>query len=249
MRRTPLAATALAALVLLSACASGLPRSPDDVTEYDCNGRPVSRAAFEERAPLSDSAQSALAEAARVEGREMDLSADAGWFTLTESARQVEVLRALPELRDLENGEIPSDHEYLAVARVDMDGSGRSWRSWSSSPCVLRLDMGGFGLATVELAAAPDPASRDLGFLVTEHACNSGEDAEGRIRVASLEESSDRVEVMFAVQPAGSGAQNCQGIPGTPFTVSLAEPLGDREVVDIGLVSPRAVPTAAHPGP
>lgn len=177
MGRTPLAAAALAALVLLSACASDPPRSREDATEYDCNGRTVDRAAYEERAPLSGSARTALAEAARAEGREMDLSAGAGWFTLAESATKVEVFRELAELEDLGTGGMPSDHEYLAIELVDMDGSGRSWHSWSSSPCALRLDIGGLGMATVALADAPDPASRDLDLLVDEHACNSGEGA------------------------------------------------------------------------
>jgi hypothetical protein len=246
MRRTGHVAIALAAFVLLSGCAAA-PLSPAETTEYDCNGRPVSRAAFEERAPLSGSARTALAEAARADGREMDLSADAGWFTLTESVLQIEVLRALPELEDLENGEIPSDHEYLAVTLGDTEGGGRSWRTRSSSPCALRLDLGGSRGPTVVLAHAPDLASRDLDLLVSEHACTSGESAEGRIEVVSLEESADRVEVLLGVRPRGSGFASCQGVPGTPFTISLAEPLGDREVVDAGLVIPRAMTIATHP--
>ncbi len=244
MRRTPLATAALAALVLLSACASDAPRSRDDATEYDCNGRTVDRAAYEGRAPLSGSARTALAEAARAEGREMDLSDGAGWFTLAESATRVEAFRELEELEDLGTGGIPSDHEYLAIELVDMDGTGRSWHSWSSSPCALRLDLGGLGMATVALADAPDPASRDLEFLVDEHACNSGEGAAGRIAVVSLEESEGRIAVVLGVRPQGGEFATCPGGPATPFTVSLAEPVGDRVVVDEGLVLPRAVPTA-----
>lgn len=240
MRRTGHVVIALAALIVLSGCAAA-PPSPAEATEYDCNGRPVSRAAFEERAPLSASARTALEEAARADGREMDLSADAGWFTLSESPRLIEVLRELPALDDLENGEIPSDHDYLAIARVRGEQVEGPWRSSSSSPCALRLDLGGVGMPTVVLAHATDPASRDLDLLVTEHECTSGEGAEGRIEVVSLEESADRVEVVLGVRPRDSGFASCQGVPGTPFTISLAEPLGDREVVDAGLVIPRAM--------
>jgi hypothetical protein len=243
MRRTGQVALALVALLLLSGCAAA-PRSPTEATEYDCNGRPVTREAFEERAPLSDSARTALTEATRAEGREMDLSAGAGWFTLSESPRSIEVLRELPALEDLENGEIPSDHDYLAVARVRGEQGEGPWRSWSSSPCALRLDLGGVGMPTVVLAHAPDPASRDLDLLVTEHECTSGEGAEGRIEVASLAESADRVEVVLAVRPLESSFVTCQGNPGTPFTVSLEEPVGDRTVVDAGLVLPRPMATA-----
>ena len=122
MRRTPLATAALAALVLLSACASDAPRARDDATEYDCNGRTVDRAAYEGRAPLSGSARTALAEAARAEGREMDLSDGAGWFTLAESATRVEAFRELEELEDLGTG---GDPLRPRVPRHRAGGHGR----------------------------------------------------------------------------------------------------------------------------
>lgn len=247
MRRAPLVATVLVALLVLSGCAAA-PRSPAEATEYDCNGRSVPRAALEERVALSDEARGALTEAAGAEGQEMDLSVDAGWFIVSESATRVEVLRALPELRDLENGEIPSDHEYLAVEMVDMDGTGRSWRTWSSSPCALRLELDGLGIATVALASAPDSTTRDLDLVVTERACNSGEGAEGRVEVVSLDETEERIEVVIGIRPRDQEFVDCPGNPATPFTVSLEEPVGDREVVDAGLVVPRAVASAAHPG-
>jgi hypothetical protein len=67
--------------------------------------------------------------------------------------------------------------------------------------------------------------------LVTEHACNSGEDARGRITVAAIDEDDDSVTVTLAVRPRG-GAQECPSNPETPFVIELSAPLGDRALLD-----------------
>ncbi|OUE07989.1 hypothetical protein CMsap09_03490 [Clavibacter michiganensis] len=271
MRRSPFAPAALAAVLLLAGCApaaggastlsapvaAGGDGSADDpiadatpaeTTGYDCNSRPVDPAAFAERRPLSslgEDGMAALDEATRGQGYEERL-AEGGWSVLSASARSIELLRPVTEPYDLGNGEIPPDHEYLAVERVAEPGAEPAWMVWSSSPCALRLDHAGLELATVAFEESPDPGSDRLTFLVTEHACNSGQDAAGRVQLLVLEETDERVAVAFGVRPDDGEAEDCQGNPATPTAVALAAPLGDREVVDAGLVSPR--PVGLRPG-
>jgi hypothetical protein len=247
MRRTSLVPAAIAALLLLSGCAPAI-ADEDGATRYDCNGRLVERAAFDARMPLGDldeDGRDALAEALQADGSGRTVSADDGWFVLTRSATSIEVMRASTDTDDQGPTGIPMDHELLAVEKAAQPGEQSAWTVWTSSRCALRLDLDPLEMPRVALADAPDPASTELRLLVTESACNSGQDAEGRIELVALEESDDRVAVTLGVRPRDTGAASCQGNPDTPFTVSLSEPLGDREVVDAGLVLPRAV--AVHP--
>lgn len=172
----------------------------------------------------------------------MDLSDGAGWFTLAESATRVEAFRELEELEDLGTGD-PSDHEYLAIELVDMDGTGRSWHSWSSSPCALRLDLGGLGMATVALADAPDPRRATSNSWSTSTPAIPARARRGASRSCRSRNRRDASRWCSGSAPRAGSSRRALGAP-PPFTVSLAEPVGDRVVVDAGLVLPRAVPTA-----
>ena len=83
-----------------------------------------------------------------------------------------------------------------------------------------------------------DPGSTSIPILVVEQGCSSGANAEGRI-VADVIESNDQVRIDVAVKPL-EGAQTCEGIPPTLYTVELDEPLGDRQIV--GTSDPERVP-------
>ncbi|MFT2752394.1 hypothetical protein [Clavibacter sp. Sh2088] len=266
MRRSPLIPTALAALVLLAGCApaadddagtliasappaaasGGEPvavPTPAEVVRYDCNVRPVDPEAFAAHVPLSSLGQAgadALAEATRGQGDDRGFPEEDGWFVVASSATDIEIMRAVTEPYELGNGEIPPDHEYLAAKFIGQPGEEPAWMTWSSSPCALRLEHTDLGVATVAFEAMPDPSSDRITFLVTEHACNSGEDAAGRVQLLALEETEDRVEVAFGVRPRNVGAF-CPSNPATPFSVALSAPLGEREVIDAGLVIPRPV--------
>ena len=96
------------------------------------------------------------------------------------------------------------------------------------------------GIASFRVApdVALDPEANEIAVLVTERACNSGEDARGRIVVAAIDEDDDSMTVTLAVRPRG-GAQECPSNPETPFLLELPAPIGERVLLDGSSVPPR----------
>lgn len=133
-----------------------------------------------------------------------------------------------------------------AATSDGVNGAGRptvrlTWLLTSAGPCVQRLvGDDGLGAADVTLANTPSPNQTAVDLLVRKHECASGRSAEGRIDV-ELKETAEQVLLRVAVDRL-DGDQSCQGNPATPFTVELADPLGDREVVDSSVVPARPVP-------
>ncbi|WP_445441917.1 hypothetical protein [Clavibacter sp. km1a] len=208
---------------------------------YDCDGRAVSQAAYDERRPASDLDEGTRAGFLEVMQRDhdvADLSAKGGWFVVAEAPARVMIMRELDDPHELENGEIVPDHEVLGIVRAASSTSG--WDRETSSPCPLRRDLGRFSAPTVTFDSVPDPDSMVLELQVWEHACNSGEDAAGRVEIVALREFEDRVEVGIGVRPdSGRGFVTCQSNPATPFAVALEAPLGTRRIIDVGLAKPR----------
>ncbi len=58
------------------------------------------------------------------------------------------------------------------------------------------------------------PSSRDLALLVTERECNSGQDAEGRVRLIELIETADAVKIMIGVDPTRTDGAKAVLVPG-----------------------------------
>jgi hypothetical protein len=94
--------------------------------------------------------------------------------------------------------------------------------------------------ATFSLDPENPPSAEDtvLHLLVMEQACHGGEDAEGRVEVVTMNQTDTSIELDIGVRPdTSSDAWTCQTNPATPFTVELDQPLGERDILDIG-VSP-----------
>ncbi len=104
------------------------------------------------------------------------------------------------------------------------------------------------GLASFRVA--PDVALTaditEIEVLVTERACNSGEDASGRIEEPVVTVGAESVTVVFAVRPRGGG-QDCPSNPETPYVLVLDEPLGDLVLLDGSEVPPRDATECADP--
>jgi hypothetical protein len=248
MLQCRLVVAAVGALVTLltAGCASAGPGDvPGSTTvgeNYLCTGLSIPREAVADRVPVSDiedRGRVALAEAVWDDGGPLGLPPEENWFVATVTDEQVSIMRDLVVVPDPASGGTAPDHAVLTVEWVDeATNLEPGWYVRQSSWCALSVDLGDLTVPDLEFRSSPSPESRELSLLVTESSCNSGHDAEGRIEVVSVEETADRVSLILGVRPP-RGAQNCPSNPATPFTVTLTEPLGNREVVDGGLAEPR----------
>jgi hypothetical protein len=218
---------------------------------YLCSDLPISREAVEERVPVSDIGEpgrTALAEAMWDDFRPLELPAEEDWYVATATTTLVGVLRDEPVEAIPASFENPPDHEMLTVRWVgNATNLDPGWYVDRSDRCALTVDLGDLTVPAVELQTAPDPASRHLQLNVFEESCNSGRNAEGRVEVVRVDETDDRVSLILGVRPP-QGNQTCPSNPATPFTLTLAEPVGDREVVNASLADPRPLTVSSPPG-
>ena len=84
----------------------------------------------------------------------------------------------------------------------------------------------------IDPAALPlDPATTVVPGILVERECASGRSPEGRVLPPEIEYGDDEIVITFQVtRPEGD--QDCQGNPEFPLEIELAEPLGDRTLVD-----------------
>jgi hypothetical protein len=76
----------------------------------------------------------------------------------------------------------------------------------------------------------PGPAATSFSALVTERNCSSGRDIRNLLLPPVIAYSELEVVVSLYLEPTDGGT--CIGVGPTPFTIELAGPLGDRELVD-----------------
>ncbi len=93
-----------------------------------------------------------------------------------------------------------------------------------------------FGPATWALDpafASPAPDATELHILVWERACSSGSAATGRMSAPLVAFTDSALTITVGVRPMG-GIQSCPSNQATPLVVRLAEPLGERTLLDGG---------------
>ncbi|GAA0323096.1 hypothetical protein GCM10009528_45710 [Kineococcus aurantiacus] len=88
-------------------------------------------------------------------------------------------------------------------------------------------------MATWSLTEAPEPSDTTLSLLVSETACASGQSPEGRIEEPEVDYQREAVVITVRVRAAGMSG-HCEGHPGAPYVLELAEPLGTRALLDGG---------------
>ena len=225
----------------LAGCADAIsPGATASSGSYDCLGTPIPIEALADPRPaseLDDSSRAAL------RGLEVPPIDPAGWTIASSGPEEVVLLRELVEPKTLGAGDVRT-HERMVISVVDAPNipGSPAWMMTALGTCALVVDAPGVGPATVTLDPAdpPTPDSVAVGLLVTERACNSGQDAEGRVEVVSLRETDVVVEVVIGVRPR-AGGQDCPSNPPTPFTLLLDQPLGDRELLDASVVPLRPI--------
>ena len=163
-------------------------------------------------------------------GIETEWLPDAGW---------IEAARSASEVLYLARGGDGSVH------RVSVALAEGGWRVDGWGGCTPQPELPlGVNLAIFRVApgAAVGPDATEIDVLVTETACNSGQDARGRILPPRVISNAHAVTVVMTVR-ARVGAQDCQSNPETPFVLELPERLGDRVLLDGSSVPPRDATT------
>lgn len=117
--------------------------------------------------------------------------------------------------------------------QLNFERSRGRWEWLNSGGCFPAATRGGLKAVSWAPVGRPAPGARRISVLVQEDNCASGGDARGRVRPALVRYDATSVRVAFFVRPLG-GISTCQGVPPTPVTLVLAEPLGARTLLDLG---------------
>ena len=194
-----------------------------DVARVTCGGPSFDLAALDQAGGTELNVRDPAAVALRTHltegGIEAEWLPDNGWIEVSRTATMVQYVA-----QDV--------GAQLYNATVELN-DGR-WTIGGWAECALQPEVApGVGLALFRIAPAQEVTKEttEIDVLVTEMACNSGEDARGRILEPRIILAADMVTVVMTVRPRG-GAQNCPSNPETPFLLVLPEPLGDRTLLD-----------------
>lgn len=209
----------------------------EDAGTVDCGGSHYDPSTLADAPPVSSLPDGPAGAVDDAGAPAFDPSQD--WRVVFRSDSRVDLVRELEEREDFGGGDVRT-HESRTLERITgapnvADGT---WMLASAGPCTQRLVGDGVGEADLMLADEPSPDATSIDLLVRERACASGRTADGRIELVELEETDEQVRLWIGVRRL-EGGQDCQGNPATPFTVELAKPLGDREIVDASLVPAR----------
>jgi hypothetical protein len=167
-------------------------------------------------------------------------------------------------------GSNDSDALYLAAATgADASGIGAYYPEAHLKRDGDRWNVQGFGgcqpkVAVDDLHAATfwldrhQPVGASASSFeahVVESGCVGGLSSQDRLRPPLIAYETDRVIIAFTVEPAVAVDSTCVGNPPSLVTVQLAEPIGQRAIVDAGRlpwadvrrgdVTPTATPTAS----
>jgi hypothetical protein len=130
---------------------------------------------------------------------------------------------------------------------IEVVNGADGWKPSGMGQCeplvVLSADFGPATWALDPAFPSPGPASTELHILVWGTTCSGGLPATGRISAPDIAYALEAVTITIGVRPL-PGVQTCQGVPGTPATVGLAQPLGTRTLLDGGR-APAAPPSPA----
>lgn len=216
-----------------------------------CGEFEVSREAIEERRSVEalDETRRLVLEQAMfdTEGGIEALAAQ-GWFVVEDSPGSLVVLRELEATDpDISLG-VQRNYAIMAVSAWNAPSIEEGWMPTWSGSCLLHVKLDGLGEASVWLdpTVPLDPESREVRLWLVEQDCAGGEPAEGRVEVVGLVEDKQQIAVVLGVRPQGGP---CPSNPATPFVLQLEHPIGDREIIDATLASPRELVPMPDGGP
>jgi hypothetical protein len=160
--------------------------------------------------------------------------------------------RADPELPRLGwHRVLASDAHVQFVARgvgaqawhvVALMNGASGWTMDVAGACRLAVLLGpAMGAASWWVDPArgvPAPSAMAIDALVQERACASGRAPDGRVAAPVVVYQPDAILVVFGVVPL-PGGQDCPGAPPARYRIALTEPLGQRRLLDGGVIPPR----------
>jgi hypothetical protein len=130
-----------------------------------------------------------------------------------------------------------TDRQWVMVqfARGDT-----GWTIDGYGQCHMQIALPeGIGRATWWLDPAADPPGQEateLSALIVEQSCASGQPPVGRVLAPAIVYGADAITITIAVRVIGG---DCPSNPAFPLTIQLAEPLGDRALLDGSVFPPR----------
>lgn len=139
-------------------------------------------------------------------------------------------------------GATDADHPALGLFEVTVERSGDGFDYASSSHgCVPTVIMEGRSLVEFELApdAELTASSTVVDVLVTERACTGSTPVDDRLDRPRIVYGETTVDVLFTADPLEGDAFTCPDNPSAAVTITLEEPLGDRQLRDLSTYPPR----------
>jgi hypothetical protein len=124
-----------------------------------------------------------------------------------------------------------ADSGWLSIEAERRDGRWSASMGGCDPRRVLTADIGVADWWLDPAFPAPGAYATELHVLVLERACASGRPPDGRIAEPEVVYATHAVTVTIGVRHS-EGDHSCPGNPAVPLTVALAEPLGDRTLLD-----------------
>lgn len=198
---------------------------PSDLMVTCRSGPEFPFGALEEITPLADSDPGGVVEAIEpfLQSEEGQNWPQEGWLILHHAGDEILLASRTDE----------SGLAFMTVSRAD---SGWMWNGAQiGGPCPLYYTVPD-ELNTVEWRLDPtadiDEESRQIGVLLSEMECASGQEIGNRLIGPQIVMTDTKVFIAFAAEPPPGDAHTCQGIPEQPYVVELPEPIGTREIVE-----------------
>jgi hypothetical protein len=78
------------------------------------------------------------------------------------------------------------------------------------------------------------PDTTTLAALVSETRCTGGRSPEGRLLQPEITYAATEISILILARPLPPSSYTCPGSLPVPLTIALDEPLGDRQLIDLG---------------
>lgn len=231
MRRRAAIVALIASAVILAGCVGQPDGSPEPSRDpvgalVTCGGPAFPPSALTDgHDPMTMSAEpyGVLGRFLLDDGPDVAWLPDVGWHLLVATPDHVTVGRIAEQ-----------GAEEPPVLAIEITSEGGAWRVTGWGQCRPKTVLPD-GLVAGEwwLAEAARPDVLVLKALVGERNCASGQRPDGRIAPPFIDYGRMTVTIAIGIMPR-PGLQTCPGNPPIPFDIVLAEPLGDRSLLDGG---------------